>query len=85
MVYKVVSRNCLSHKIIKKRVYANQKDFDTYAEETIKRYNTHADVEIYKMSNDEWELDYKLVSLCNKNCSACLNFSNYRNKITCRN
>jgi len=57
VTYKIVSRDPVTKRQIKKRVYTSREDFIKYKDDVIKRYHYHHDVEIYQMIDEnQWEL-----------------------------
>ena len=54
--FKVVSRDPVTKKQVKKRIYNFHKDFLNYSDKLIKRYRQHHDVEVYVLKNNKWEL-----------------------------
>ena len=54
--FKVVSRDPVTKRQVKKRIYNFHKDFLTYSDKLIKRYRRYYDVEVYVLKNNKWEL-----------------------------
>jgi len=54
--FKIISRNVVTKRQQKKRVYTSYDDYMTYKNDLTKRYSQRFDVEHYELIDSKWEL-----------------------------